>query len=247
MADLISNRNSAQAPNSSPHPTDALPEQYLVILTVTGDNTVGEGGYFSVSTSLDESFGLSLGSQWEAPYANVMQEGLDAGQQKLLGSDNKNARRAGSAVGAGRHVGSALGLAGRNVSTTAQVWQSSDPISFSIPFTFVAHRDAKKEVQDKVVNLLKLTAPSEFGPILKAPGPTILGQITNKQLDGRRIVLSIGKFIQLDNCIIERVDVQFDSIMGEQGIPHKAKVTVDIKSFFTCFTVQDIDKLFVIK
>ena len=239
MADLISNRNSAQAPNSSPHPTDALPKQYLVTLTVTGDNTVGEGGYFSVSTSLDESFGLSMGSEWQAPFANVLQEGLDAAQSK--------GDVTGAVVGIARQAGAAAGFAGRNVATTAQVWQSSDPIAFSIPFTFVAHRDAKKEVQDKVVNLLKLTAPSEFGPILKAPGPTILGQLASKQIDGRRIVLSIGKFIQLDNCIIERVDVQFDSIMGEQGIPHKAKVTVDIKSFFTCFTVQDIDKLFVIK
>lgn len=239
MADIIANRDTAQAPSNSPHPTDSLPKQYLVTLTVTGDSTVGEGGYFSVSTSLDESFGLSMGSQWEAPFANVLQEGLDAAQAK--------GGRAGAAIGIARQAGAAAGFSGRNVSTTAQVWQSSDPISFSIPFTFVAHRDAKKEVQDKVVNLLKLTAPSEFGMILKAPGPTIMGQLASKKVDGRRIVLSIGNFLELDNCIIERVDVQFDSIMGQQGIPHKAKVTVDIKSFFTCFTVQDIDKLFVIK
>ena len=237
---VMSNRGTASPPSTNQFSERwGVDPGYIVTLTVTGDDTVGDG-YFSVSTSLDESFGISLGSQWDAPYANVMSDAMDAAQSK--------GGRAGAAIGVARQIGGAAGLSGRNPATTAQVWQSSDPIAFSIPFTFIAQSDAKKEVQDKVVNLLKLTAPSEKGMILQAPGPTIMGQLSQKSdLKGRRIVLRVGKFMELDNCIVERVDVQFDSIIGEQGIPHKAKVTVDIKSFFTCFTVQDIDKLFVIK
>lgn len=243
MADPLSNRGSAQMPASNQYSEAwGVDQGYIVTLTVSGDDTMGNGGFFSVATSLDESFGISLASSWDAPYANVMQEGLDAVQSK--------GGKAGAAVGIGRQIAGAAGLNGRNPATTAQVWQSSDPIGFSIPFTFIAQSDAKKEVQDKIMKLLKLVAPSEAlgGMALQAPGPTIAGQIAKgAKLPGRNIQLKIGNFLLLDNCIVTNVDAQFDSIIGKQGIPHKAKVTVDIKSFYTCFTVQDIDKLFIVK
>ena len=69
------------------------------------------------------------------------------------------------------------------------------------------------------------------------------GQV-NSKLGGRLITLYLGNFLTLENCIIKRVDAQFDSIIGTSGIPLKAKVTVDIESYYTCFTVQDVDALF---
>lgn len=246
MADLISSRGTAQPPNSlDKYKSDwQVDEGYIVTLRVQNDKTVG--GIFSVSTSLDESFGLSLRSEWSAPYANAMSDALDRGAAR---SDERNGNNRTSAkLDIARRGADAMGWKDQNKSTTAQVWQSSTPISFNIPFTFIAQTDAKIEVQDKVMNLLKLTAPSEKLGMIQAPGPTIAGQA--KQLVGasdRRITLQIGKFLFLDNCIVNGVDVQFDSIIGVKGIPHKAKVTVDIASYYTCFTVQDIDNLFAVK
>ena len=232
----------ANAPNISdasgpPIPSDVqyrldygVAPEYIITLKVSGDDSINGGAPFSVSTSVDETFSLSMSSQWNAPYANVVQEAL----QGIKG---------GGVVMAGLE---AAGMASRSRATSAQVWQSSDPIGFSIPFTFIARDDADKEIKERCRNLLKLVAPSEAGQfagmstMLKAPGPTIAGQI----LGGRKISLHIGNFLALFNCIVDRVDIQFDSIMGATGTPHKAKVTIDVKSYFTCFTTADIDALF---
>lgn len=73
----------------------------------------------------------------------------------------------------------------------------------------------------------------------------MIGQLGNAlNLKGRRITLMIGTFLLLENCIVKGVDVQFDSILDEKGTPLKAKVTVDIESYYTCFTTQDLDALF---
>lgn len=236
--DVMTNRGTAVAPTMQYRDSMGLDPGYTVTLTVTGDDTVGDG-FFQVSTTLDESFSISLGSTWDTPYANVIQ---DTANRLAPGG------RAGAAVSAATQIGQAMGYNGKSAALTAQVWQTSDSIGFSIPFTFIAQSDPAREVSDKVLNLLKLTAPSEANGIIRAPGPTIIGQLASKlDIPGRKIKLRVGKFLELDNCIIKRVDAQFDSIIGESGVPHKAKVTVDIESFFTCFTVQDLDKMFKVK
>lgn len=226
-----------------------VPQQYLVSLRVTGDNSlfaaatdfVSSSGNantqakaFEISTSIDETFSLSMGSQWDAPFADVLQ-------------DSKGGQTSrGALVKAGLE---AMGVATRARGMSAQVWRSSDPMGFTIPFTFIAKDDPVKDVKEKVRNLLKLCAPSETGKgflaLLTAPGPTMGGNMAQSVgLSGRKITLQIGTFLTLYNCIITRVDVQFDSLMGEAGIPLKAKVNVDIQSYFTCFTTRDIDSLF---
>lgn len=200
--------------------------KYLVTLAVKGDSSLStNGGMFYVTTSLDQTFSISMGSHWDAPFANAMSE--------LVGKAGKGAE-------AGMLAAKSFGIEMKNRNQTAQMWQNSDPIGFSLPFTFIAVKDPKVEVADKVRNLLKLAAPSSDGFLLKAPGPTLAGQV----LGGRQITLYLGQFLTLENCIVKRVDAQFDSIIGEDGIPLKAKVTVDVESYYTCFTVQDLDALF---
>jgi hypothetical protein len=242
---IISSRDTAKIPSVKAFQSDwGVSPEYIVTLKVEGDDTLTgtDNGTFYVSTSIDETFSLSMRSSWEAQMANAMNAGLD----KLQGAAGS---KGGAAIGAARLGAKAMGIETKNRASSAQVWQSSDPMGFNIPFTFVAKTDAKKDVADKVRNLLKLTAPSLAvgGFALQAPGPTIVGELanwSNSSMKGRRITLFIGTFLVLENCIVKAVDAQFDSLMGEDGIPHKAKVTVDIESYFTCFTVQDIDALF---
>lgn len=246
--ELITNRNTAAEPGRDSINKYAASWQtspnYIVTLEVRGDNS---GGNFAISTSVDESFSISMSSQWDDPYANVLSEALSG----VAGA---------SVAGIAKQVGQATGLSARSRYSSARVWQSSSPIGFQIPFTFIAQEDPYEEVQLKVQKLLKLVAPSPGGDgmreklgekagnaislvSLKAPGPTIKDQL----MGGINISLRIGNFLLLDNCVIENVDVQFDSIMGDSGIPHKAKATVDVKSYFTCFTTADIDNMFVRK
>lgn len=229
--DFLKNRNSAQPPSLSGTAKYSelwnIAQQYIVTLTVQ-DETVGGG--FEVSTSLDESFSISIGSQWESPFANVMQDAI---------------QKAGGKVAIAGAMAKFAGIETKNKQTSAQLWQSSTPIEFSIPFTFVATNDPEKEVKDKVKNLLKLCAPSENGLMLKAPGPSVADAARGALgLKGRKIKLRIGTFLTLEPCIITRVDAQFENLMGAHGIPLKAKVTVDITSYYSCFTTTDIDTMF---
>lgn len=227
MAPTISSRDTAVMPSVNEYVKKfGIDPKYLVTLAVKGDSSLSPNrGMFYVTTSLDQTFSISMGSHWDAPFANAMSE--------LVGKAGKGAE-------AGMLAAKSFGIEMKNRNQTAQMWQNSDPIGFSLPFTFIAVKDPKVEVADKVRNLLKLAAPSSEGFLLKAPGPTLAGQV----LGGRQITLHLGQFLTLENCIVKRVDAQFDSIIGEDGIPLKAKVTVDVESYYTCFTVQDLDALF---
>ena len=238
-SNMISNRGTAVAPSTGEYAsTWGVHDNYIVTLQVTDSNGAS---VFSVSTSVDESFSISMGATWDDPFANMLSDAMG-----------------GSKAGALAQQGlAAAGIAVRSRAQSAQQWQKSDPIEFQIPFTFIATKDPKVDVQDKVHGLLKLVAPSIGGqswssPMVKdilgnvtlnAPGPTMTGQM----FGGIKIGLKFGNFIALDNCIVRRVDAQFDNIIGKSGIPHKAKVTVDVASYFTCFTVQDLNALFINK
>lgn len=209
-----------------------ISNEYLVTLTITGDPTIGNGNFVAVTT-LEENFSYSIASNWETPFSKSSAE---------LAASASGAGKAGKILGVSSELArSAAGVNIGNKMLTAQIWQSSDPIKFSFPFTFVAVSDAKKQVRDKVSSLTKCVVPYVMNSVMmRAPGPTL----TSNGTSGRNITLQVGKFIRLENCIIRSIDAQFDSLMGADGIPMKAKVTIDIESFFACFTTQDVDKMF---
>lgn len=239
MANIVSNQGTATPPAP---PQDALAggeytkiwgvhPNYVARLIVRDSDPKGLN--FVFEGSLDETFGFSLAANWSSPFAELFNSAL------------------GGQSGAGAVVKQAIAAAGITVNnklSTAQVWDSSSPISFSIPFTFIANENPAKEVKERVLQLLKCVAPGEGGEIgsmstiLKSPGPTIIG--TGTDLGGRLITLELGKFLVLKNCIIKGVNVQFDTIMGLEGIPHRAKVQVDIESYYGVFTSRDLDELF---
>ena len=214
---------------------------YVTTIEVKNDKTLrvpAGKSTFAVSGTLDETFSIRLGSSWDAPYNKSMRD--------IVGQ-SASGRSAG--IGAAMDILKNLtGIETRSRSASAQVWVSSESVSFSLPFTFVAMKDASTEVAERVSNLLKLVAPTQImkGTMLKAPGPTLAGVISGSLggTQGRQISLFIGNFMMLDNCIITGVDAQFDSRLDKNGIPISAKVQVDIQSYFSCFTVQDIDALF---
>lgn len=229
MAGNISNMGTAQAPAaySGSHSIDP---RYLVTLIVAGDGGSSE----EFTTSMDETLAIGLGSQWTAPFENVIQEAMSAAGQKP--------GVAGRVMNIGGAAMAGMGVKSKYRWQSFQTWQSSDPIHFTIPFTLVALSSAGSDIRDKVVKMLKLVAPTEGGAggLLNAPGPTMLSQA----IGGRDITLRIGQFLELKKCIVTDVQVQFDNTIGVEGIPLRAKVNIDIKSWFTCFTTQDIDALF---
>ncbi len=224
---VISNQGSASPPSSFSNTWNADPK-YVVKLEV-----VESGGASSTfESSIEETLSVNLGSQWSAPFENILGDLAKAGAGA--------AGIPGKVTGGVDLAGKALGLQVKRRETSAQIWQSSDPMQLTIPFTFIAVNNARKDVRDKAVALLKMVAPSQEGMLLKAPGPTIVGSVVG----GRDITLYIGEFVKLAKCIITDVQVQFDNVIGAEGIPLRAKVNVGIKSWYSCFTIQDIESMF---
>lgn len=225
---VISNPGTATPPSSSFTNTWNADPRYVVKLEV-----VEPGGASSVFESpLDETLSVNLSAQWSAPFENILGDLAKAGAG-AVGIPGKVTGGADLAM-------KSLGVQVKRRETSAQVWQSSDPMQLTIPFTFIAVNNARTDVRDKAVSLLKMVAPSQEGLLLKAPGPTIIGS----DVGGRKITLHLGIFVKLERCIITDVQVQFDNVIGEEGIPLRAKVNVGIKSWYSCFTIQDIEDMF---
>lgn len=215
---------------------------YITTLEVKGDTSLklpAGKTVFAISGTLDETFSVRLGAQWDSPYNRSISSALGQSSNRALSG----------AAAVAEMFKSISGIETRMRAASAQVWMQTDALTFSLPFTFVAENDAAVDVRDRVMNLLKLVAPSQIagGAALRAPGPTIGDQVASAMggnFKGRRITLYMGNFMLLDNCVVRSVDVQFDSRLDKNGVPISCKVQVDVESFFSCFTVQDIDLLF---
>jgi hypothetical protein len=200
---------------------------------------------------MGDKYEIQLRSQWDSPFSKTsIGEGVSA-LGKWIGGKNM--------PDTGGLVDSVLGTSGvgsRLKQQTAQVWQSTDPLSFSFEFNFAAINNAADEVTSKLVALLKLAAPSEMdvgGLIgIRAPGP-IVGQKMLKtagdatgffDVKSRKITLHIGNFMVLEDIIVTSVSSAISGLVDVNGNPIFAAVNLSVESFFSCFTVQDIDKAF---
>lgn len=224
---MITNAGTASRPSNFANTWNA-DQRYIVRLIAMDDG----GGSNTFESSVEETLAINMGSQWTAPFENILGDLAKAGATA--------AGVPGKLTGGYDLTSKAFGVQVKRRETSAQVWQSSDPMQLTIPFTFVAVTSARRDVRDKVVSMLKLAAPSQEGLLLKAPGPTIIGSAVS----GRSITLHIGTYVVLEKCIITDVQVQFDNVIGVEGIPLRAKVNVGIKSWYSCFTVQDIEAMF---
>lgn len=188
---------------------------------------------FPIVANLPERFNMNLSSQWDSPFAKSL------------------AQTAGDAVGgaAGAAISNLPGVAGvadKLKAQTIQVWQASSPMSFSIDFVFNAQESTETEIRKRHIALLKLVAPTEMGEglagnVLAAPGPTVIGAAFG---DSRRISMRVGKYMYLEDIIVKSVSADLVSKFDENGIPISMTCNVDVESFYSFFTTQDIDKMF---
>ena len=227
---------------SIPNPSRSAPQIssiYTVQLDVIRDNK----RYISMDTPLPENFGFHLSSQYDRPFAKPLSEA------------------AGGAVGLGGVAGDAESMARATTGLTTihkflsgAVWSSGSSLVLTIPFTIVAHDNAYLEVTDKMKKLMQLTTPSE-SPVgtLVAPGPHVGnlealktdGAAGLAQLGGDEITLRIGRFFKFTPCIINDVNVTFDSQFDKAGNPIAATINVTFEAFWTT-TREDLDKFFTV-
>ena len=229
--------NNAPRPGESVQPTGIHPH-YIVRLHVAGDTSLDRAGrrLFPMEANMPDKISFGIDSSWDTPFMKFS-EGVDGAFER--------AGPAGAAVQTGMQ---ASGLTTKFKHASAQVWQSSSPLSFTFPFQFVAETDPRIDVIDKIKALMKLQAPSEGpGGILIAPGPTLASMAAEslKLSDNSRVItLRIGNMMELSPAIIKSVTGDIDALMHSSAAPMSASVNVTVESFFTSVTVDDIDKLF---
>ena len=139
-----------------------------------------------VEAWLPESVGADVHSEYDAPFAQG------------LGGDSRLAQLA--------------KLSGISLTTQAlsvQVWQGASYINFTLPFIFSAETSAETDVMRPIMDLMRLTMPTESsaGGLFKAPGPRL---DPSKLIGGAKDTLvSIGGGLSENIDVIKRLTSDF--------------------------------------
>lgn len=106
----------------------------------------------TIEADLPESFSFDVAAQYEAPFS--------------AGLNNAVSQNLGSALRVG-------GLSLTNQAMTAQIWQGTTDIRFTVPLVFQTESDPLRDVIVPIRELLRLTMPreEEEGGLLESPGP----------------------------------------------------------------------------
>lgn len=218
-------------------------EAYQVRLDVRGGDKqlLSSGGrIFPIVANLPERYNIDFSSSWSAPFSK-------SDISSVVGAvGGAKFGALGAAVAAGAL--NVAGISSRLKSQSVQVWDSTSPMAFSIQMVFNAISNSSVDVRDKHRALLKLCAPSESAiGVLTQPGPTVAGAVGSSlglSEDSRKITLYIGKYLVLDNVIVTGVSSDVSTLCDINGIPINMTIGLQVQSFFSCFTSEDIDKMF---
>lgn len=166
-------------------------------------------------------FSITINSEWEAIFANTVEEGLEASA--------RNTKYAGLAKGASAIVGTVP----RFQAQTAQQWMGNSPVELDIPLKLRAITDAKNDVSAIMKKLFEITLPdTTVEQVFIAPSSSIsrFGAFTGLSQD-RRVSVHIGKFISIPDVVITRVDNTIHSMYAKDGHPISIDCTVSFRTF----------------
>lgn len=242
---------------------NTIPSEYKVIVTsaLLSDTPYGQ------QNSLSGSIGTSSGSQ-------TLEAVLPENYELNVNSDYSPAFPNGLASFVENKSGAVaqgLRLLGYNMQSqdmTLQVWQGSAPIDFSIPFIFIAYKDAYKEITLPIAALHALVMPTSLGGsggFFKSPGPTVtinkkaftsisgagtaLGNLAHGEvfhsflsITGKTSVY-IGNHLYFPNVIITGVTSNFETKFTKAGQPIMGSVNVAFRTLFTP-TAEDMNTVF---
>lgn len=206
-------------------------------ITLSGGGVEALSNQTSITAYLPESFNFTLGSEWESLWNSFI---------AVLGT-------------AGEHIAGALDAANNiaglfntrtsiTQASTFPVWKGNEPLEFSLPFNFVAVENARLDVVDPMVTLMKLVCPKTNNAFtLEAPGPSFTIENQNIVFKEDKIInLKIGKFIYIRGIIITNVASTIVSKFDINGDPIQAQCDVTMRTSFSP-TQQDIMQWFIYK
>ena len=104
----------------------------------------------------------------------------------------------------------------------------TEPLHFSFTFQLDAYGDTEKDVEEPIINLLKMSTPKrKDSGFLESPGPSMIS-------DENRIYMRIGKFFFLDSVVIQNVDITFYTVVSKaDGRYMSADINVSLTTAYT--------------
>lgn len=235
MVDIISAIGSAVRPAANSLMN--VDRKYKLLIDVRGDEALLQGrSVFPIEANLPERFHIEFSSNWTTPFAN-------AGAGEMAAGLTGNAA-VGSAVDG---IAGAAGVGTKLRSQNIQVWESSSPLTLNLDLIFYAQENTEREIKEKQVALLKLTAPTtKVGDeVLIAPGPRLLGNtMTSDNVEGRRITLYIGDYMVLNDVIVKSVGTDIVTLMDDNGIPIAMSINLGVETWNACVTADQIEAMF---
>jgi hypothetical protein len=241
------NQNTAAPPvpgsTMNRYKTQQVSRNYQVRLEVRGDQQLLKTGgkIFPIIANLPERYNMDFSSSWSSPFAR---SDISSVAGSLAGQ--KYGAAAQAITGGALNV---LGISSRLKSQSIQVWDSTSPMTFSTQMIFNAQTDSMSEVKERHRALLKLCAPSEGpGGVLFQPGPTVAGAVRDAisfSENSRQIDMYIGNYLKLENVVINSVSSDVSTLCTADGIPLNMTINISVSSFFSSFTSEDIDKMFL--
>jgi hypothetical protein len=222
---LFSSNPGARAGAVKPN----VPDIYRAELIVQRDGA----DVLRIDTPLPENYMLSLATSWDNPFNQPLSNfATGAG-----GTPGKAADVASTGVTA------ATGFTTLNKWLSGAVWTGGSMMKLDIPFVIQAYENPKEEVVRKMLDLMKLVAPSEYaGQFLRAPGP-YMRMPNSGGLAGDLITVNIGKFFTMSPCVIDNVTETFDTQVDHNGDPIGVTINVSVISYFTT-TQEDLTRFF---
>ena len=113
-------------------------------------------------------------------------------------------------------VQASTGRTSKSEMSSMQIWEGNRPHSFNLPLLFYALTDAKKEVQDALLELEKMLSPDLNA---RLPGGVI----------PQPVELRVGRLI-VDDCYITNMSNPLSGERTRDGYLVRAEVTLQIES-----------------
>lgn len=197
-----------------------IPKGKQVSIKLNGSDVLEQIGYTDPMT-LDTEVTFTLRSDFES----------------LLGQGNASQRALTVISGVTQEMFGG-GISGRFKEMGFQIWNGTEPIKFSFTTTFNMRANAKRDVFEPAIELMKIVLPVETKTGLAAPGPSILDAFNNNWAKyPRRYSFRCGIFY-LPKVIVEKVEPTWASEYDDQGYPIWCTLSIDVSSIYTATQTQ---------
>ena len=194
---------------------------------------IKQAGGPGVAAYMPETFQFAVSSNFEMPYAQGIQGGINDAAKIIFGQ---------------ALVSQAM---------TFQMWAGTNPIETSIELEFVVEKDPVAELLRPIRNLMQMCLPSRGagGFLLEVPGPKYLDSVDWEELltqrregangtaANKQITMQLGRFMVFDSIVIESVNTTVHTQMHLTGIPLHATCAVQFKTVFVPLT-NDLPGMF---